>query len=79
MRLGLAAALLACLALAGCQSPMYSGTLDDLSPSHRDRSYIGAEPQAAEEHEPDARPTTEQQYEYRGGRDPVTGRARTQM
>ena len=66
----------ATLMLGGCQSPMYSGTPDDMS--YQDRSYIGRN------EEVDGQPgeeswTADQKYEYRGGRDPVTGRANTQM
>lgn len=44
---------------------------------YRDRSYVGGQPDA--ERPPEARPDAEQKYEYRGGRDPVSGRAKTQM
>ena len=45
----LATMLLAALALGGCQSPMYSGTPDDMSavpPSYQERSYVGRNEQA---------------------------------
>jgi hypothetical protein len=80
----LLAAALAALALAGCQSPMYSGTPDDMgyavAPTYEDRSYVGRNEQAG-----DAKPaeqqawTADRSYEYRGGRDPVSGKAGTQM
>ncbi len=78
------AALFAALALGGCQSPMYSGTPDDMSYSYSvappaDPSYVGRS-QAADDAQPaDQAWTAEQQYEYRGGRDPSTGRANTQL
>ena len=80
----LAATLLAALALGGCQSPMYSGTPDDMSavsPSYQERSYVGRNEQAGEQQRAPAEETwtAEQKYEYRGGRDPVSGRANTQL
>ncbi len=73
------AALFAAVALGGCQSPMYSGTPDDMgyqsysvAPTS-DPSYVGRT-EAADDAQP-----AEQQYEYRGGRDPSTGRATTQL
>jgi hypothetical protein len=76
-----AAVLFCAVALGGCQSPMYSGTPEDMSyavaPSY-DPSYVGrsdkTEGQPAEQAW-----SAEQKYEYRGGRDPVTGRANSQM
>jgi hypothetical protein len=60
---------------------MYSGTPDDtysysVAPAY-DPSYVGGDAQAKEP----ARQawSAEQKYEYRGGRDPVSGRAGTQM
>ncbi|KAB2941541.1 MAG: hypothetical protein K8F92_11520 [Hyphomicrobium sp.] len=73
----LAAAFLGALVLAGCQSPMYSRTPDDMNAPYQDRSYVGGQP--TEERPLEASPDAEQEYEYRGGRDPVTGRAKTQM
>lgn len=82
---------IAALALGGCQSPMYSGVPDDamsasIAPSYSPGTY---EPPAKvgrayddEESEPEPAPTAhvdERQYEYRGGRDPITGRAKTQL
>lgn len=78
----LTVALLAALSLGGCQSPMYSGTPDDMSavpPSYQERSYIGRNEQADEQQPAEEPSTAERKYEYRGGRDPVTGRANTQM
>lgn len=79
MASGLGAALLGAAVVAGCQSPMYSGTPDDMSAGHQDRSYVGGEPEADAAPPRSASPTREQDYEYRGGRDPVTGRAKTRM
>jgi hypothetical protein len=84
----LVAAAVAALALGGCASTMYSGTPDDASsasiaPNYAPGTYeapyqVGA--QREEEERPAAQEwTAEQKYEYRGGRDPVTGRAKTQM
>jgi hypothetical protein len=67
---------------------MSSGTPDDayrasIAPSYAPGTYeppyqVGA--QRDEEQQPAAQEwEAEQKYEYRGGRDPVTGRARTQM
>ena len=67
----LVVAAIATLALGGCASTMSSGMPDD--------AYkVGA--QRDEEEQPAAQAwTAEQKYEYRGGRDPITGRAKTQM
>lgn len=73
----LAALLLVTLALGGCQSPMYSGTPDDMSV--QERSYIGRNEHADQQQPTEELWTAEQRYEYRGGRDPVTGRANRQM
>jgi len=76
------AALLAAVALGGCQSPMYSGTPDDMSYSvapTSDPSYVGRTEAAYDAQPADQSWTAEQQYEYRGGRDPSTGRATTQL
>ena len=78
------AALFAALALGGCQSPMYSGTPDDMSYSYSvappaDPSYVGRNEAADDAQPADQSWTAEQQYEYRGGRDPSTGRATTQL
>jgi hypothetical protein len=76
-------ALVAAAALGGCQSPMYSGTPDDnfsysVAPSYGAPYQVGS--QQAEEHEPATQAwTAEQKYEYRGGRDPATGLAKTQL
>jgi hypothetical protein len=78
------ATVFAALALGGCQSPMYSGTPDDMShsysvaPSH-DPSYVGRNEAADDAQPADQSWSAEQQYEYRGGRDPATGRANTQL
>jgi hypothetical protein len=78
------AALFAALALGGCQSPMYSGTPDDMSHSYSvaptsNPAYVGRH-EAADNAEPaDQFWTADKQYEYRGGRDPSTGRATTQL
>ena len=75
-------ALFSSVALGGCQSPMYSGTPDTYSysvaPSH-DPSYVGGNPEARAAEPAQQAWTSEQKYEYRGGRDPVSGRASTQM
>ena len=78
------AALFAALALGGCQSPMYSGTPDDMSYSYSvaptsDPSYVGRNDAADDAQPADQAWTAEQQYEYRGGRDPSTGRANTRL
>ena len=84
----LVVAAVAALALGGCASTMYSGTPDDASsasiaPSYAPGTYeqpyqVGA--QTDDEEHPAAQEwTAEQKYEYRGGRDPITGRAKTQM
>jgi hypothetical protein len=78
----LATTLAVALAVGGCQSPMYSGTPDDMSavaPSYQGRSYVGRSERVDEQQPAEENWTAEQKYEYRGGRDPVTGRANTQM
>ena len=78
-----------CMALGGCQSPMYSGVPDDqftgsIAPAYSPGTY---EPPAkigrAEEAEPDGPEVAVDQaqphYVYRGGRDPITGKAKTQL
>lgn len=81
-RVALVLALFSAVALGGCQSPMYSGTPDDtyysVAPTH-DPSYVGGNAQADEAEPAQQAWTAEQKYEYRGGRDPVSGRASTQM
>jgi hypothetical protein len=81
-RAAVAAALFSALALGGCQSPMYSGTPDDMSyavaPNY-DPSYVGRSDKTDEAQPGEQTWTAEQKYEYRGGRDPVTGRASSQM
>ncbi|CAN1723202.1 Lipoprotein [Hyphomicrobium sp. 1Nfss2.1] len=79
------AALVASLTLGGCQSPMYSGTPDDMSgsiaPAHSPDTYEppakvgGTDQQEAEQQIPQ----DDAKYEYRGGRDPITGKAEKQM
>ena len=83
-RAALALVLFSTVALGGCQSPMYSGTPDDtysysVAPAY-DPSYVGRNA-PADETEPTQQQawTAEQKYEYRGGRDPVSGRANTQL
>jgi hypothetical protein len=81
-RAALVLALFAAVAIGGCQSPMYSGTPDDtysysVAPAS-DPSYVGRNAPADEAGQQQAW-TAEQKYEYRGGRDPVSGRAHTQM
>ncbi len=44
-----------------------------------DLSYVGGNTQADEAAPVQQAWTAEQKYEYRGGRDPVSGRASTQM
>jgi hypothetical protein len=84
----LVVAAVAAMALGGCASTMSSGTPDDVSgasiaPSYAPGTYeppyqVGA--QRGEEMPPAAQErAAEQKYEYRGGRDPVTGRAKTQI
>ena len=88
----LAVALSAAIVCAGCQSPMYSGTAEDgfgrgpaptYSPGTYEPPYqVGgqSEEQSEEEEvEPPLQAEADQKYQYRGGRDPVTGRAKTQM
>lgn len=77
--------------LGGCQSPMYSGTPDEprasVAPDYAPGTYeppakVGGNYDADdEEASAEAQPSSEevQKYEYRGGRDPITGRAKTQM
>ena len=85
-------ALCVAVACAGCQSPMYSGTAEDgfgrgpapaYSPGTYEPPYqVGgrSEEQSEEEEvEPPVQAEADQKYQYRGGRDPVTGRAKTQM
>lgn len=81
----LIAAALASLALGGCQSPMYSGTPDDMSgsiaPAYSPDTY---EPPAkvgrADQDETEQQvPQDDTKYVYRGGRDPITGKAEKQM
>lgn len=78
----IAAMLFTAVALGGCQSPMYSGTPDDMSyavaPSY-DPSYVGRSDKSDDARTAEQAWTAEQKYEYRGGRDPVTGRANSQM
>jgi len=79
-----AGAVLVAALIGGCESPMAYSDAPSLSASARlaydDRTYalnhVGGEAQA---HAADATWTTERTYVYRGGRDPVTGRATTQM
>jgi hypothetical protein len=84
----LVVAAAAALALGGCASTMSSGTPDDtysasIAPSDAPGPYqppyqVGA--QRDEEEQPASQEwTAEQKYEYHGGRDPITGRAKTQM
>jgi hypothetical protein len=80
--------LVVCAAAAagGCAGPMYAGAPDDLyysaaPPSQR--SYVGAD-DAYDDAEYDQPAATEDwaqetRYEYRGGRDPATGRAKKQL
>jgi hypothetical protein len=87
--LAMVAAVAGTLALGGCASTMSSGTPDDaysasIAPSYGPGTYeapyqVGA--QGEEEEQPASAQAwaAEQKYEYRGGRDPVTGRAKTQM
>jgi hypothetical protein len=77
-------ALLTVSTLGGCASSMYSGVPDDSRyavPTGEDRSYVGGEPESTEEATAEARPedNPDAQYVYRGGRDPVSGRAHKQM
>ena len=85
----LAALLVAALPMGGCASQMYGGTPSDMNVSMNSQYAPGTyEPpyQVGAAREDEAEPaaenaqwTAEQKYEYRGGRDPVTGRAKTQM
>jgi len=77
---GLAVALLT-LALAGCQTPLAQGGAEPPyqmggSGAHAEGDQQAAEPAA--ETRPD-RENPDREYEYRGGRDPITGRAEKQM
>lgn len=72
--------------LGGCQSPMYSGA-NDMGGSVAEPAYkVGGKPDQADD-DADAASQAGQgssdaagrQYEYRGGRDPITGKAKTQM
>lgn len=79
-----AALLFAVVALGGCQSPLYSGTPDTVGDSRlvapaSDPSYVGRNEAADAAQPADQPPSGEEQYEYRGGRDPATGRASTQL
>ena len=87
-RASLVVAAVAALVLGGCASTMSSGTPDDASsasiaPSYAPGTYeppyqVGA--QRDEEEQPASQEwAAEPNYEYRGGRDPITGRAKTQM
>jgi hypothetical protein len=77
------------LGMGGCASQMYGGTPSDMSASMAPQYAPGTyEPpyQVGGARDDDAEPVAasqqwaaEQRYEYRGGRDPVTGRAKTQM
>ena len=83
--LAMVVAVAATLALGGCASTMSSGTPDDaysasIAPNNYERPYqVGAQRDEEEQPESAQAWTAEQKYEYRGGRDPVTGRAKTQM
>jgi hypothetical protein len=77
------------LALGGCQSPMYAGSPDDgaslapiyapgtYEPPYDQRSNVGRGAEEKPSQSDVSAPA--EAYEYRGGRDPVTGRAKTQM
>lgn len=80
--IALFAALLGAAFLGGCQSPMYSGTPDDTGSVTAPVSGETYDPPAKvgrSAEEPEASSDDDRQYEYRGGRDPITGRAQTQM
>lgn len=78
-RAALVLALFSSVALGGCQSPMPDGTYSySLAPAH-DLSYVGANAQADVAAPAQQAWTAERKYVYRGGRDPVTGLASTQM
>jgi hypothetical protein len=79
----LAAALLSVM-LAGCQSAMYGGIPDDMSGSVTQAPYRVGGKTEAEADEAPLPPAQSASFEgkdsvYRGGRDPVTGRAKIQM
>lgn len=82
----LATVLISGALLGGCQSPMYSGA-NDMSGSVAEPPYkVGGKPDQADddadtasEAEPGSSDAEGRQYEYRGGRDPITGKAKTQM
>ena len=83
--IALIAAGLASLALGGCQSPMYSGTPEYMSasvaPAYSPDTY---EPPArvgrTDQDEPEQQVSQDDaKYVYRGGRDPITGKAEKQM
>jgi len=84
----LAAGILAAMALGGCQSAMYSGTPEDMSgsvaPAYGPDTYeppyqVGGAKEGGAADQKEAEQSPDGQYVYRGGRDPVTGRAKTQM
>ena len=61
---------------------MYSGTPDDMSyarGARYDPSYVGRRTTSDDAQTAEQSWTAEQKYEYRGGRDPFTGRANSQM
>jgi hypothetical protein len=81
--LAMVVAVAGTLALGGCASTMSSGTPDDvygaaIVPSYAPPYQVGAQGEEEEQPAPQVW-TAEQKYEYRGGRDPVTGRAKTQL
>lgn len=81
---GWLAITIAAAALGGCQSAMYSGNPDEFSgsvtPQYGPGTYEPPAKVGRNEVEPRPEATVqEHQYEYRGGRDPVTGRAKTQI
>ena len=81
-RAAVGAMVFSALALGGCQSPMYSGSPEDMNYSvapGSNPSYVGRSEKTDEDQSADQAWTAEQKYEYRGGRDPVTGRANSQM
>jgi len=77
----------AAVMMGGCAGPMYAGQPDEMyysAPRSDERSYVGGDMRDEEVGYDDEQPVTdaaphEPQYEYRGGRDPITGKAKTRL
>ena len=77
---------MAAAVIGGCASPMVYRDAQSFNANPKladeDRIYDArghGREEHADPHAPDATWTAQRTYEYRGGRDPVTGRATTQM